>query len=1384
MKRSFFILLSFLLVVTSTFHPETQQVNAVEEELLPNGDFETLTTGGAWKDNVAPVGTTTYSSSGSPVYAVDQNISHNGTNSASISASSTSRGALIQQLNNITVGETYQISGWMKTENISNKALVRFQIYRTGTSNTLVNIKELSGTNDWTYFERVVTIPEYSTHMKIETFLENSTGSLWIDDFSVKKVVELKKLDLTPSIVAMDAGETQVLDLTYTPSNTTQRNVTWSSSNESVAKVSEEGTVTALENGYTFVKATSASGNITSTAAVSVGASDTLTVENFSGTAREGTLSGQLIASDTNHEPIEFSTAIEPEHGVVNVRNDGSFVYYPEDHYNGEDKFVFMASTNNGGPKFGEVTIDVIAEEEAPELDLLWYSVGKNSVLEDQLKKVVYPHPEELVWAKVNEPSHGQLSVAADGKFQYTPTADYVGFDEFKVSVENPSGKRTEEKVSIFVLPDTADFVAQFTDNGSNGIHPRLLADEARFESIRSAIETDPYMKEWYELLKKQADAILESKPIAYDGGSSYGVIRDRLIRASLMYKISGDERYAQRAVQELDAISAYPNWYGRTNNMLPLSELSFGVALSYDWLQSYLTEEQNTKFENAIREKSLNAAIEWYDGEFKHNGEFNNINLVNNGGFTLAALAVLDKSEESEQAASQVLRGAYMKLQQTLRFYTEDGSWLEGPAYWHYGGQYLTYMMASMNNVLGTDYGLANLTGVKNSGEFPVYLLGEGGFFNFYDGNLSMAQPESMWFADYYNRADYAWHLGDLYRRKGVYDPLYLVFYKDGMFDDQPEKLDRTFRGIETISMRSGWNNPNALFAAMKGFDDTLLSHHDLDSGSFVFDGLGIRWASDLGNESYNLPGFWDYKHTRWTYYRKTTEGHNTIVVNPKENPVMQQQHDAKAMLIKSDSKPRGAYGILDMTDRYPTDAVSMKRGIMLTGQRDELILQDEMSFKKPSELYWFMHTASDIEIIENGKAAVLKQEDKKLYVKMMKGPEQAVFSEMEAKPLPTSPNPDGQSMNYGIKKLAVHLTNVEKADLSIWMKPLWDNEALPTEMPEFKALKDWTIPDGELIEQPERPEVTDLKVNGSTIAGFVPEKTYYEVIVPFDQEEVPLVEADSDHEIKVIPAEKLPGRTIVEVTDKNNPDVKNRYTILFENGPIEGELPAVNKWEVAEVTASAVPEAAQGNTPEKTIDGNLDTRWSAPGEQWIQYDLGSAKEVGAVSIAYMNGHQREYFFNIQGSVDGSTWTDLYEGQSSGMTIQPELFPFPKTTARYIRINSNGNTSNNWNSLTEVAIFRPAPIYLRVDAPAELRIGESTQITGTWVYADGRRVDSENLTFTSSDPKVIKIDENGKARALHFGKSTITVTDSQYGFEKMVEITVDKPGLGEGRDK
>lgn len=116
-------------------------------------------------------------------------------------------------------------------------------------------------------------------------------------------------------------------------------------------------------------------------------------------------------------------------------------------------------------------------------------------------------------------------------------------------------------------------------------------------------------------------------------------------------------------------------------------------------------------------------------------------------------------------------------------------------------------------------------------------------------------------------------------------------------------------------------------------------------------------------------------------------------------------------------------------------------------------------------------------------------------------------------------------------------------------------------------------------------------------------------------------------------------------------------------------------------------------GNVPANTVDGDLGTRWSASGDgQWIQYDLGANSKVSSVKIAFLNGSSRTSTFDILTSTDGTAFTTVISGVVSGLAEGLQSFDIPDVDpARYVRIVGHGNSSNLWNSYTEVELYGTA---------------------------------------------------------------------------------------------
>lgn len=116
-------------------------------------------------------------------------------------------------------------------------------------------------------------------------------------------------------------------------------------------------------------------------------------------------------------------------------------------------------------------------------------------------------------------------------------------------------------------------------------------------------------------------------------------------------------------------------------------------------------------------------------------------------------------------------------------------------------------------------------------------------------------------------------------------------------------------------------------------------------------------------------------------------------------------------------------------------------------------------------------------------------------------------------------------------------------------------------------------------------------------------------------------------------------------------------------------------------------------GFPPENVNDKNLNTLWSDYGlGSWVQLDLGTTKKICSVDIAWYKGNQRQTNFVVSTSLDGVAFTDKLTGKSSGTTLDPEKYGFPLTDTRYIKVTVNGNTQNNYASITELHVFNSTP--------------------------------------------------------------------------------------------
>ncbi|WP_409341700.1 polysaccharide lyase family 8 super-sandwich domain-containing protein [Paenibacillus sp. MBLB4367] len=259
-------------------------VKAAEEaqtNLMPNGGFESTvtTTRNKWTNNIEPAGGWgEWFASGSGKVTVDTAVYHEGSKSVRIDHDASSRTAL-----NITVpvtpGQRYKLGAWIKTDNAVSSGGVFARTQYLDSAGKKVGdgpaTAKLSGTNDWTQREALMSIPAGATKLKVEPFFETGTGKVWFDEVSLTKWDGLTGLGLDRNAVSIGKNETIALAPIYTPADALDKSVVWTSSNPGVAVV-VDGAVTGIGYGNAVIKVTTKDGKLSAECQVSVEPPETM----------------------------------------------------------------------------------------------------------------------------------------------------------------------------------------------------------------------------------------------------------------------------------------------------------------------------------------------------------------------------------------------------------------------------------------------------------------------------------------------------------------------------------------------------------------------------------------------------------------------------------------------------------------------------------------------------------------------------------------------------------------------------------------------------------------------------------------------------------------------------------------------------------------------------------------------------------------------------------------------------------------------------------------------------------------------------------------------------------------------------------------------------
>lgn len=542
--------------------------------------------------------------------------------------------------------------------------------------------------------------------------------------------------------------------------------------------------------------------------------------------------------------------------------------------------------------------------------------------------------------------------------------------------------------------------------------HPRLIAPQYQWDCLASKIQNDAYLTVWNYSIFQNATNWEKSDPVKYDvdGGLSLSgildvsrIVQQRIKAWGYAYRMTKDKKWSDRAYKEMQTAAGNGTSFGdpktrwNPDHFLDTAEMAAAFAFGYDWMYDAWSPQQRSYIQDWIVTYGLSPGLQqyttsqgWWTQSSSGNG---NWNCVCNGGLIFAALALQgDVQNDAANTVNQILsKGMDNVKKNCMTGVYNDGTWSETPNYWYFGTNAQARLLSGLITATGTDQGLMQANpNWYNTGDFHMYVTGNAGMF-FYGDNgpnkYSTTANQMFLYAQMAKRPIYALFQRD--RADAQSDPLSMFWYdtssKGGFWNGLA--LDKFFDYGQGswVSMRSSWTDMTGTYVAMKASNLTgHQTHGDLDAGDFVIDALGTRFAGEYGSDNYLSKDYFaseSQSAARWTYYRKGTQGQNTLIVNnTNQNPNCQPKNKFESTNPKQSDrldytpqKTDVAYFVTDLSSCYNQTDGTIQRGIRYLNGRRQVLLQDDIK-KQSSKVVWRVHTNGTVSLSPDKRTATLE--------------------------------------------------------------------------------------------------------------------------------------------------------------------------------------------------------------------------------------------------------------------------------------------------------------------------------------------------------------------------------------------------------------------------
>lgn len=412
-------------------------------------------------------------------------------------------------------------------------------------------------------------------------------------------------------------------------------------------------------------------------------------------------------------------------------------------------------------------------------------------------------------------------------------------------------------------------------------------------------------------------------------------------------------------------------------------------------------------------------------------------------------------------------------------------------------------------------------------------------------------------------------------------------------------------------------------------------------------------------------------------------------------------------------------------------------------------------------------MHTRANIAVGSDGRSATLTLNGKQLLARIVSQSAGARFVDAAAVPSPSSPHPEQQNSNDGVRKLSIAVSTKGNTTLAVQFTPLSSVAPVPSP-PGITALDSWRL------ETEGASRASGVRVNGTNIPNFSPTVLYYST--RWDPAStIPTVAAyKSGATVRSTAPSSIPGVATTTITEPGK--TPTTYRVLIDRGPMQ--------------IKSATATRTTAGDPSLTFDGDPSTYWSTWQDNSITYTLTEPRSIKSIVIDWRANSSRHTKFEVETSWNGATWTTRYDGAYDGSSGQQLIVPTSSASSKYVRITGHGDQgSDPRTSIGEVTLYNynsapptssPDPARLGSvtlsGVPVSMSKGQTAALAFKAFRANGQQLSESSIQavrYVSGDSSIVSIGSDGAVTAKAAGSTSIGVIVERGGITESAYVTV-----------